>query len=323
MSGQGPASDGNGNIFFSVGDGSYNGTTDFGDSVVKIKLDGGELKVQDWYTPQNQAVLSKNDTDLGSAGPVMLPDSHLLVAGGKEGRMYLIDRNDMGKGVKLSLHSFQVTNGPIPKISPQPGQPDHIYWNIHGSPVVYSLPERPGQPAQMFVYVCGEEDRLKQYRLVPDPGPAGWRFESDVPFAMSRESAPYPNFPGGDFNNGRREQVWMPGGILSLSMNGDMDGTTIIWVCMALAEDANHRVVRGIVRAYDAANIARPELWDSEMNPADRLGMFAKFCPPTIANGKVYVAAFQEEEFLGNNDFQLHKPKLGGNRPAVAIYGLK
>lgn len=51
--------------------------------------------------------------------------------------------------------------------------------------------------------------------------------------------------------------------------------------------------------------------------------MFAKFCPPTVANGKVYIATFQEEEFLGNNDFQEHKPKLGGNQAAVAVYGLK
>ena len=170
------------------------------------------------------------------------------------------------------------------------------------------------------MYVCGEEDHLKQYRLVPDPA-SGWKFMSDLPFASSRESAPFPNFPGGQFN-AVRENVWMPGGILSLSSDGDKDGTGIIWVNMALAENANHRVVRGIVRAYDAANVSA-ELWDSEMNAADGLGMFAKFCPPTIANGKVYVSTFQEEEFLGNNDFQVHKTKLGGNRPAVAIYGLK
>ena len=116
--------------------------------------------------------------------------------------------------------------------------------------------------------------------------------------------------------------VWMPGGLLSLSPDADTDGTGIVWVNMALAENANHRVVRGILRAYDAANVSA-ELWDSEMNPADGLGMFAKFCPPTVANGRVYVAAFQEEEFLGNNDFQEYKPKLGGNQAAVAVYGLK
>ncbi len=311
MSGQGPAVDDAGNIFFAVGNGSNNGTTDFGDSVVKVKLVGGKIQVQDWYAPQNRDLLNKFDVDLGSAGAVLLPDSHLLVAGGKEGRMYLIDRNDMGRGVKRSLHSFQVTHPPL-----KPDQPDHVYWNIHGSPVVW------GRLGHTFVYVCGEEDHLKQYKVIPDTGPggAGWKFESDLPFAMSRESAPYPNFPGGKFNDSKREPVWMPGGILSLSSDQDKDGTGIVWVTMPLAEDGNLRVVRGILRAYNASNVSMPELWDSEANPADGLGMFAKFCPPTVANGKVYVATFQEEDVLGNN---VHQPKAGGNRPALAIYGLK
>ena len=140
MSGQGPSVDASGNIYLSVGDGSYVPGTDFGDSVVKLKLVGGKLQVQDWFTPQNQKLLDDKDVDLGSAGAVLLPDSHLLVAGGKEGRMFLIDRDDMGKGVKTSLHSLQVTNPPFPA----PPNSPRTFWNIHGSPVVWNLPERRG-----------------------------------------------------------------------------------------------------------------------------------------------------------------------------------
>jgi hypothetical protein len=47
-----------------------------------------------------------------------------------------------------------------------------------------------------------------------------------------------------------------------------------------------------MVRAFDASNIPH-ELWNSEQEPTrDRLGLLAKFCPPVVAGGKLYVATF-------------------------------
>jgi hypothetical protein len=54
MSGEGPAVDAAGNVYFVTGNGTNNKTTDLGDSVVKVKLDGGSLKVQDWFTPKTR-----------------------------------------------------------------------------------------------------------------------------------------------------------------------------------------------------------------------------------------------------------------------------
>ncbi len=52
--------------------------------------------------------------------------------------------------------------------------------------------------------------------------------------------------------------------------------------------------MEGIVRAYDASDLSR-ELWNSKQKPArDDIGNFAKFCPPTVANGKVYMASFSD-----------------------------
>lgn len=307
MSGQGPAVDDAGNVYFSTGDGTNNGTTDLGNSVVKIRLEGGKLQVRDWYAPQNRDLLKNEDADLGSGGPVPVPNSHLFLAGGKEGRMYLIDRDDMGRGTKLSLESFQVTHAK-----------DANYYNIHGAPVIWA------RPGHMFVYVNGEEDPLKQYKLIPDsaPGGAGWKFESHTPFAKSVETAPYPNFPQGRFGDLSRNMTWMPGGFLSLSADGDKDGTGIMWVNMPYAEDANRMVVRGVLRAFDASDVSRPQLWDSENtgNQSDRLGQFAKYCPPTVANGKVYVAVFQAE--MIDTDV-VHSKRMGGDQPALVIYGLK
>jgi hypothetical protein len=115
----------------------------------------------------------------------------------------------------------------------------------------------------------------------------------------------------------------MPGGILSLSADGDKPGTGIVWVSMPLSASANRQVVRGILRAYDASNVGQPELWDSERNAADGVGMFAKFCPPTVADGKVFLATFAEEFVDGNGIHRVKDPNQGGLRPALAVYGLR
>ncbi len=307
MSGEGPSADDAGNVYFATGNGTYNGTTDFSDSVLKVKLNAGTLQVQDWFTPQNQVQLKDYDYDLGSGGVALIPNTHLAVAGGKEGRMYLLDRNNLRKGVGLSLQSFQVTHPP-----PKPP----LGYNIHGTPVIWP------RTNEMYVYIEGEEDPVKQYRLIPDPSPtgAGWKFESNVPFKTSPESAPYPNFPAGLFVPTRTDPVWMPGGFLALSANGTTDGTGILWVTMPFAANANHMVVRGILRAFDASDVSKGEIWDSEStgNDNDRLGQFAKFCPPTVANGKVYVATFQQETVLANNK---HVKTDGGDQPSLVIYG--
>ena len=87
----------------------------------------------------------------------------------------------------------------------------------------------------------------------------------------------------------------MPGGMLSLSANGGAAGTGILWATLSRAGDANHTSQPGILRAYDAGNVTR-ELWNSQQNAArDTLGNFSKFSPPTVANGKVFVASAVEQ----------------------------
>jgi len=312
MSGQGPASDAAGNVFVVTGDGTTNGTTDFGDSVLNLKLASGKLRVRDWFTPQNNEQLKIQDADLGSGGALPVPNSHLLLVGGKEGRLYLLDRNDLGHGVKAALQDFQVTSNPLKRVDRPGGQEDILFWNLHGSPVIWP------RPNPMYVYAMGEEDHLKQYKLVPDAR-IGWKFASTTPFKTSLESTPLPNPPKGMFDVKNRDLVWMPGGFLSISSDGDRDGTGIVWASMPLAENANFRVVRGVLRAFDATDVSRGQLWSSEGVSSDSVGMFAKFCPPTVANGKVYVASFQQERVTNG----VHEKMPGGRAPALLIYGLK
>ncbi|MGH7916534.1 MAG: hypothetical protein ACREQE_03625 [Candidatus Binataceae bacterium] len=104
--GTGPAIDQSGDMYVSTGNGSYDSllTTpiDVGDSVLRLGVRSGSFGLVDWFTPFNEASLDANDLDLGSGAPVVLPDQpsapqHLLVMAGKNGAIYLLNRDLMGE----------------------------------------------------------------------------------------------------------------------------------------------------------------------------------------------------------------------------------
>ncbi len=107
QAGTGIAADNAFNVFFATGNGTYDGKKggdDFSDTVVKLAPPvGNHFLLADWFTPYNQLNLSNSDADVGSGGVLLLPDQgvgaphrHLLVEVGKEGSIYLIDRDKMG-----------------------------------------------------------------------------------------------------------------------------------------------------------------------------------------------------------------------------------
>ena len=101
QSGNGPSASPFGNVFVGIGNGTFNGTTDYGDSFVK--LDPKTLRVIDYFTPSDQATLSATDEDSGTTGAVLLPNQSFgpaaaeLLGGVKSGRFYLLNRAPMGK----------------------------------------------------------------------------------------------------------------------------------------------------------------------------------------------------------------------------------
>jgi len=103
QSGCGPAADSAGNLYLESGNGNWDATNqNYGNTVIKLSTTNG-LAVADWFTPSNQLYLNLQDLDIGSAGQIVLPDSagsgahpHLLLAGSKQGTMYLLDRDNMG-----------------------------------------------------------------------------------------------------------------------------------------------------------------------------------------------------------------------------------
>ena len=104
QSGGGLATDDNGNIFFATANGPFDanlGNNDYGSSIVRLGWGAGGLALQDYFTPYNEAMLSAEDLDVSSAGVTILPDQpgphpHLIVGSGKEGSIYLLDRDNMG-----------------------------------------------------------------------------------------------------------------------------------------------------------------------------------------------------------------------------------
>lgn len=100
----GPCADNEGNVYVATGNGKFDvaaGGRDYGDSVLKLGLTGNGITVRDYFTPSDQEQLNARDKDLGSGGPLLLPDQpgphpHLLVVAGKGGTVYVIDRDHMG-----------------------------------------------------------------------------------------------------------------------------------------------------------------------------------------------------------------------------------
>jgi hypothetical protein len=158
QSGTGLAADNAFNIFFATGNGTYDGKKggdDFSDTVAKLAPPvGNRFRLADWFTPYNQLDLSNKDADVGSGGVLLLPDQgmnsphqHLLVEVGKEGSIYLIDRDKMGHfNPKNNSQIVQDMEDAIGGLWATPA-----WWNNN-------------------VYLGGSGDNLRQYTFDPVSG---------------------------------------------------------------------------------------------------------------------------------------------------------
>src|SRR5437660_5304632 len=134
QSGAGLTADSTRNIYAETGEGKFDadmGGQDFGSSVLKLTQMPSGLPLTDYFTPYNQATLSQMDLDLSSAGVLVLPDQpggahpHLAVATGKQGILYLLDRDNMGHYNPAG--DTQIVQELSPGIGEVNGVP--VYWN--------------------------------------------------------------------------------------------------------------------------------------------------------------------------------------------------
>ena len=90
QSGRAPAIDTSGNVYFQTGNAVWDGTRNWGDSVLKLSVTKTGITLSDWFTPGDWNFLNSSDVDLGSSGITILPNTNILVGGGKEIQLYEI-----------------------------------------------------------------------------------------------------------------------------------------------------------------------------------------------------------------------------------------
>ena len=263
MGGGGPVVDASNNVYVLTGNGTYDGVTDYGDSA--LKLNSG-LTLIDSFTPYNQSTLESNDTDLASSGLFLLPDqpsgpAHLLVISGKEGRVYLLNRDAMGGFCSSCtttdtnvLQSFFVTNNF--------GTP--AFWNN-------------------ALYFGGADfqhggDFVKRFVFNPGTNPL---------FTTSAASQSATRFP-------------FPGTMPSISSHGASNGIVWAIDASQYGPPSSRGTGPAVLHAYDATNLGT-ELWNTSQASGSRdvAGNAVKMTAPTIANGKVYLSTRTEIDVYG------------------------
>jgi hypothetical protein len=326
QAGSGLAADSDGFIYAITGNGDFDAVTDFGECFIKLKYTPpvtatrGSIAVVDWWSPftddgrvgldptgkQEQTANPTNfrayekleeiewgDMDLGSGGPVLVPKLGLLLGAGKDGVLYCLNQANLGKTQPGDMadparNYARLKSPPIfftyypPALSAAPQDIktlNVLYGNLthhlHGNPVYWeSLDLGP------LLYCWGENGNLRAWKLNAD---ASIQYLACGAEQASAQVAA----PGGG----------MPGGMLTLSANGQTPHSGIVWALIPYG-DANKAVTAGRLLAYDATQFGTfadgskqlRVLWDSE-----RWGVtfsFNKFNLPVVANGRLIVPTY-------------------------------
>lgn len=270
MAGGAPAADVNGNLYVTTGNGTFDAdqstvpNNDYGDSFIKIGTSNG-LTSLDYFTPDNQGFLNQVDGDLGSGGVVLLPDQtqgpvvHLLAGGGKEGVLYLLDRDNMGHYLPTAnsqiVQSFTANNG---SFSTPAFWQNNLY--IAGA-------------------VQGATDNLRAYSF----NPAAGQF-TIAASSISSHSFPFPGATPVVSSSGNSNGiVW----VVDASCWGAPSP------CGANALPATLYAYDATNLSHELWDSSQaPSL-------RDQAGNAVKFSVPTVANGKVYIGTRSEVDVYG------------------------
>jgi hypothetical protein len=265
QAGVGLTSDGT-SLFMAVGNGSTNPMSkppDLSGSVVRLALT--DLSLQDYWTPTAFASLNQSDNDL-STGVSLLPHN-LLLTGNKAGLLYVLSSSNLGK--------YSGTSDQILQTLTTPGKAAGLQGHLHGGPIYY---QRPAD-GQEWVYLWPEDSQLIGYRI----DATTHLLQTNVsggPGAQANFAAAAPGHPGG---------------IVTLSANGNGPGSGIVWASTPKdpGNGAWHKLDTGVLYAVDAADITHL-LWKADPLTLDdgSTANVAKFNSPVVANGRVFVGTF-------------------------------
>jgi len=279
-----PAVDGGFDVYVATGNGVFDESpappdSDYGDSILRlhpftgITPNGTNLSVAGWFTPYDQLTLAQTDVDLGSGAVVLLPDqtmgpTHLLVQVGKEGVVYLIDRDNMGQyNPTDNSQIVQSFSGPV--------------YGLWGTPAVW----------QNNLYTGGNGDSIRQFVFDPSMG----KFNPATIASQSNQVFGYPGTtPSVSSQGASNGIVW--------AIDSSLYGYASPNAGISCSIDPPPAACTGpaVLHAYSAGNLSM-ESWNSSMAASnrDQAGNAVKFTPPTIANGKVYVGTRTEVDVYG------------------------
>jgi len=237
-------------------------------------LNGVNLSISGCFTPYDQGTLAQYDTDLGSGGVVLFPNQtgsgpqHLLTEVGKEGVVYLIDRDNMGEyNQNNNSQIVQSFNGPA-----------YGQWGV---PALW----------HNNLYTGGQYDHVRQFSFNPTTELFNTSVASQTPQAFG-----YPGTsPSVSSQTGSHGVVWAIDSSLYGYASPNVSGVNCYHVPVPPACSGP-----AILHAYNATNLSQ-EYWNSSQaaNNRDQAGNAVKFIPPTIANGKVYVGTRTEVTVYG------------------------
>jgi hypothetical protein len=266
MSAGAPSADESGNIYVAVGNGSVGKNNDPADlrnrseSTLKLIPSGSSLTISSFFTPRNFPDLEADDLDMGVAQTMLIPGTNRVMTANKDGILFLLNRDNMGGYNAVSDNIVQMID--FKTFIEDFG----VYAHMHSSLAYYK-----GQQKEL-VYFWSEYTPLLAFPY------------SRITNKLSQNDTVGSRVQGPIGHNGA---------FLSVSSNGSVDSTAILWASHAADGDANHAVRPGILRAFDANDVTK-ELWNSK-DSADMPGNYAKFNCPTIVNGKVYLATFSNK----------------------------
>jgi iron transport multicopper oxidase len=269
QAGSGLVSDGDGQILFSTGNGGFdlNGPTpgnqppnDLSEAVARVQVQpDGTLKATDFFAPYDAPALENNDLDFGSGGPVVLPDQyfgvgtnhpHLLVMEGKQGYVYLLDRDNLGG----YLQGPSGGDGVVDRIGP--------YGGVWSRPAVW-----PGDGGYVYFVTAngsggqglGGSGFLRAYKYGVDGS-------GNPTLSLAASSSTTFGFGSG---------------APAISSNGTASGSGLLWVVWE--KDGNG--VGAQLRAYDPV----PVNGQFTLRWSAPIGTASKFSMPVIDNAHVYV----------------------------------
>jgi hypothetical protein len=222
-SGTGMAADAEGNLYVVTGNGTVGDAgdptspTNRGSSALKLTPTGSTLRVASYFTPFNYQFLNDNDLDYGGMGALVIPNSDLYLTGGKDGNLYLLNKDAMGGYVPSSNQVQQIV-------------PLGSNANMHCQAAYYK------GSSKEFVYVWSENDPLR---------------------AIQFDRASNLLTPQNQVVSNAVGPTGQSGAVLSVSSNGSQEGTGILWASYAYTGDAEHAVSPGILRAFDANDVSK------------------------------------------------------------------